>query len=144
MVDRNVVTARLAELADRIGYLRTRCPASADDLVTDRDTRDLVSFNLMLAVQTCLDLASHVIADEGWPPAVSLADSFHRLAEHRVISPTTARALARAAGLRNVVAHGYGRADFRLVHAGATSGLGDLETFAREVAAWVGVAQQSE
>jgi uncharacterized protein YutE (UPF0331/DUF86 family) len=30
---------------------------------------DLVSFNLVLAVQSCSDIASHIIADEGWPAA---------------------------------------------------------------------------
>jgi uncharacterized protein YutE (UPF0331/DUF86 family) len=39
-----------------------------------------------------------------------------------------------------VIAHGYSRVDVAAVHAGATTGLGDLERFAREVAAWVEAA----
>lgn len=44
---------------------------------------------------------------------------------------------ARAAGLRNVVAHAYGRADAHRVFAGASEGLEDLERFATEVARWI-------
>jgi len=68
MVDADVIAAKLGELADRVGRVRQHRPADADALAADRDALDLVSFNLMLAVQACTDIASHLIADEGWPP----------------------------------------------------------------------------
>jgi hypothetical protein len=49
----------------------------------------------------------------------------------------TAKALGRAAGLRNIVAHVYAVADPLLVWTAATSGLADLEQFAAEIAAWL-------
>jgi hypothetical protein len=73
MVDLDLIAAKLAELADRVARVRKHRPASAEVLAADRDALDLVSFNLMLAVQSCLDVASHLIADEGWPPARDLA-----------------------------------------------------------------------
>jgi uncharacterized protein YutE (UPF0331/DUF86 family) len=138
MTDRDVVAAKLAELADRLGRIRARCPGSPAELAADRDASDLVAFNVMLSVQTCLDLASHIIADEGWPPATTLAEAFHRLVEHDVIERVTGDALGKAAAFRNVVAHGYGRLVTDLLFAAATDGVRDLERFAREVAAWVG------
>ena len=54
MVDPDVVSAKLAEVAERIGQLRRHRPETAEELVADHDTRDLVSFNLMLAVQAAL------------------------------------------------------------------------------------------
>lgn len=137
MVDMDVVSSKLRELADRIARIRQICPADAATLAADRDALELVSFNLMLAVQACLDIASHVIADQQWEPAASLADSFRRLADHGVLSETTAAALGKAAGLRNVVAHGYSEVEPALIHEAARDGLGDLERFAREVSAWL-------
>lgn len=137
MVDRDVITAKLAELTDRVGRVRGHRPADAEALAADRDAFDLVSFNLMLAVQACVDVAGHLIADEGWAPAKDLAEGFHRLQEQGVVSRETAEALARAAGLRNVVAHVYAQADPELVFRAASSGLDDLERFSREVAVWV-------
>jgi uncharacterized protein YutE (UPF0331/DUF86 family) len=55
---------------------------------------------------------------------------------HGVISEAVCGALGREVGLRNVIAHGYAGVRPELVHAAATAGLGDLEAFAREVAAW--------
>ena len=54
-----------------------------------------------------------------------------------MISATSDDALGRAASLRNVVAHGYGRVVVDLLYAAATDGLRDLERFAHEVAAWL-------
>jgi uncharacterized protein YutE (UPF0331/DUF86 family) len=136
MVDRDLVASKLAELAGHVARVRTRRAATADDLRRDRDALDVVAFNLMLAVQACADLASHMIADEGWPPATSLGGAFERLRDHGVISEAVCGALGRAVGLRNVIAHGYAGVRPELVHAAATAGLGDLEAFAREVAAW--------
>lgn len=137
MVDENVIAAKLAEVADRIGRVRRHRAESAQALADDQDAFELVSFNLMLAVQACVDVAGHLIADQRWPPAKDLADSFHRLHEHRVISRELAQALARAVGLRNVVAHVYAQADPELVHRAATTGVDDLERFSRDVAAWL-------
>ncbi len=135
MVDADLVAAKLSDLAERVARVRRH----AGDLATlshDTDALDLVSFNLMLAVQICADIASHLIADEGWPAAKSLAQSFERLAEHGAIDEPTAEALGRAVGLRNVVAHGYSKVDVAAVHTASTAGLADLQAFARQIAAY--------
>lgn len=137
MTDRDVVAAKLAELEDRLARVRSHVRGSASELASDRDASDLVAFNLMLAVQTCLDVASHIIADERWPPAATLGESFHRLAERGVITSATDAALGRAASFRNVVAHGYGRVVADLLFAAATDGVRDLERFAHEIASWM-------
>jgi uncharacterized protein YutE (UPF0331/DUF86 family) len=93
-----------------------------------------VAFNLLLAVQACIDIASHFIADEKWPVAKSIGDSFTRLEEHGVIPSHLAEALRRGAGLRNWIAHGYSGIDLRMVHRAATDGVDDLDAFARAVA----------
>jgi len=136
MVNRNLLAAKLTELAERVARARKHCPPTPEELRADRDALDLVSFNLMLAVQTCADIASHLIADEGWPAAASLAEAFERLHERGVVQQATAMALGRAAGLRNIVAHGYGGVDATIVHGAATRGVVELEAFSREVAAW--------
>lgn len=137
MVDRQLAALKLAELADRVDRVRRHCPATVEALRGDRDALDLVSFNLMLAVQSCADIASHLIADEGWAAAVNLAGGFNRLRDEGAISAGTAVSLCKAVGLRNVVAHGYAGINPAMVHAAAVAGVGDLEAFAKEVAQWI-------
>lgn len=125
MVIKDLVTAKLVELSGRVGRIRAKCPASADLLAADSDALEIVSFNLMLAVQVCADIASHITADERWVPAKSLADGFSRLEEHAVVSAATAESLRRAVGLRNLVAHGYARVRQRSVGLDAFASVND-------------------
>jgi uncharacterized protein YutE (UPF0331/DUF86 family) len=131
------VRHKLAELADRVERVRAHHKPTPAELRADRDALDVVAFNLMLAVQASADLAAHIIADEGWRPVGSLAESFERLAEHDVIEAITADAMRRAVRFRNVVAHGYAGLDIAATHSASTAGLLDLDRFAREVARWL-------
>ncbi len=137
MVNADLVAAKLGELGARIARVRARVPATLADLRADEDALDLVAFNLMLCVQSAADIASHLVADEGWRPALTLAGVFDRLAENGVVARRTADAMGRAAGLRNVIAHGYAGVDVAIVFAAASGGADDLSAFAAEVAAWV-------
>jgi uncharacterized protein YutE (UPF0331/DUF86 family) len=137
VVNAELVGSLLAELRDRIDRVRACCAPTSSALESDRDARELVAFNLLLAVQSCSDIASHIIADEGWKPALTIASSFERLAEHDVIPSDCADALRRAAAFRNVLAHAYGVVRWSRVYSAATDGLADLETYAAAVAKWV-------
>ena len=136
MVDADLVAAKLGELQQRVDRVRAHVPEDEAALRTDADALDLVSFNLLLCVQAALDVGSHIIADEGWPPAATLGETFDRLCERGVLTAETAGTMRKAAGLRNVVAHGYAAVDVSMVFAAAASGVSDLERFAGEVAAW--------
>ncbi len=137
MVNRRVIALKLAELSDRIARVREACPRSLDEFKNDRTASDVTSFNLMLSVQTCSDIASHLIADEKWTPAGRLSDAFDRLRDHKVISERCAKALANAVGLRNVIAHAYSGVDYEKVHSAAIHGIDDLELFLQEVSRWM-------
>ena len=137
MVRADVMTSKLSDLGARIARVRARTPATSAQLRDDQDALDLVSFNLMLCVQSAANIASHIVADEGWRPAVTLAEAFERLRENGVITKPTDEAMAKAAGLRNVVAHGYAGVDIEMVFAAATRGVSDLDAFASEVGAWL-------
>ena len=137
MVQLEIMQRKLAELDARVARVRAHRRPSAAELASDRDALDLVAFNLMLAVQAACDLATHLIADEGWTAPATAAESFLRLAEHQVIPAKTAAALRRAVGFRNVVAHGYAGIDVAAAHAASTAGVDDLDGFAREVATWL-------
>jgi len=136
MVNKDLLATKLAELDGRIARVRARAPESPQALEEDLDSLELIAFNLMLSVQICADIASHIITDERWASAQTLREGFARLREHGVIDMPTEAALKQAVGLRNVVAHGYAGIDVALCHTAATRKLGDLERFAQQVSAW--------
>src|SRR5262245_49908569 len=134
VVNQNLVAAKLLELDDRIGRIQSRCPPAVIEFGSDRDAIDVVSYNVMLAVQSCADIASHIIAGQRWPAATSLAGAFARLCDQNVISERTADALCRATALRNFIAHGYACLDPARIHTAGRSLVTDMEAFAGEIA----------
>lgn len=91
----------------------------------------------MLAIQSCADIASHIIADERWSPARTLSESFERLHDQGVLTAPTTAGMKAAVVVRNIVAHGYSRADPLKIHTAATAGLHTLEAFGRETSQWL-------
>lgn len=133
MVKQDLIREKVRRLREDCELLRTTLPADAALLAGNRDTLDLVSFRVYLALQDCLDVSSHLIADEGWGPAPSLRDHFEILASHAVLDGSLASSLADGVKVRNLIGHSYARIDpVRLLEA-ARALLPLVEAFAKAV-----------
>ena len=89
---------------------------------------------VQVAAQTCIDLANHIIASEGWRAPRDFGDSFTILAEHGVIDDALAGRFRGLAGLRNRLVHVYDEIDDTRVRDLLVAGLPDLDSFATAVA----------
>lgn len=129
MVHRDVVAAKAARAR---GWLNDCAPIFAQpvgDFVSDRARRDLALFYLFLAIQECIDIAAHWVADQGWGDADQAGSAFDLLADHEVIGRDLGTALRAAAGLRNRIAHGYAMLEHERIHAEAQTGIPALRAF---------------
>jgi uncharacterized protein YutE (UPF0331/DUF86 family) len=129
MVDKTVLASRVAAIRDAVARIRAVLPSSAGELAGDRTTREVVVLNLFVALQECVSLAAHWLADEGLVVPPTYAEVFRSLGERGVIPADLATRLAAASGFRNLVAHRYGALDWRRVHAIASEELDDLLAF---------------
>lgn len=129
MVDSALLAAKIAAVRDATARVRAVLPESMEAFIADRTAREVVTLNLFVAIQSCLDLAAHWLADAGWDMPGAYADVFTALARHAVIPDELATRLAAAAAFRNLVAHQYGVLDWRRVYALAITELGDFDTF---------------
>lgn len=129
VVDSALLAAKVATARDATARVRAVLPASTEAFIADRTAREVVTLNVFVAIQACLDLAAHWLADAGWEMPATYADVFGALARHGVIPSDLATRLAGAAAFRNLIAHQYGVLDWRRVYALAASDLGDLDGF---------------
>lgn len=134
MVDNAILAAKIAAVRDAVTRIRSVLPADVERFGTDRTTREVVVLNLFVALQECVSLAAHWLADEGDAVPATYGDLFRRLGERGVVPAELALRLAAASGLRNLVAHQYGVLDWRRVHALASTRLDDLLAFCDELA----------
>jgi len=62
VVDSALLAAKVAAVRDATARVRTVLPASVEAFVADRTTREVVTLNIFVAIQACLDLAAHWLA----------------------------------------------------------------------------------
>jgi uncharacterized protein YutE (UPF0331/DUF86 family) len=129
-----VVARKVAAIRERVARVRELLPATVEEFVARRTEAEALILNLYLALQESSDLAMHVVAERalGVPGDARLA--FDALAAKGILEPSLAQRLAGAVGLRNRIAHEYGKLDLHRVYEAARDDLGDLEELAGAVA----------
>jgi uncharacterized protein YutE (UPF0331/DUF86 family) len=139
VVDRALLARQIATVRDAVARIRSVLPHSSEAFAADRTAREVVILNLFVAIQSCLDLAAHWLADEGWEVPQRYGEIFQALADHDVIARPLALRLVAAAGLRNLVAHQYGTLEWtRIYRAASSPDLDDLEAFCAALALKLG------
>lgn len=129
MIDHTILARQVAAVRDAAERIREVLPAQVETFVADRSAREIVTLNLFVALQECLSLASHWLADEGWEVPGTFADVFRVLAERNVLDHDLAARMAAAAELRNLIAHRYGALDWARIHDVASHRIEDLLRF---------------
>lgn len=131
-VDTEVIDARLRELSRRLRRVAARKPASIKALAADEDLQDILTRNLELAIQSCIDIAFHLCGAHGTVP-ITAVDAFAELTKLELIERGLAQRLQRAAGLRNVLVHEYTEIDWKIVMRVIRTDTRDLAAFGKAV-----------
>jgi uncharacterized protein YutE (UPF0331/DUF86 family) len=71
--------------------------------------------NLERSIQLCVDIANHMLSSLDDAPAMSMAESFERLSEKKIIPNELAKNPKKAVGFRNLSVHAYYKIDWQLV-----------------------------
>jgi uncharacterized protein YutE (UPF0331/DUF86 family) len=122
---------KIESLRRCIHRIEEKCPADLRTLIDDIDLQDVLVLNLSRAVQMCVDIAAHLIADREIPAPETMGQTFDALHKAGVIDEALAGRLRKAVGFRNIAVHNYERIDWAIVYAIARNHLGDFQEFAR-------------
>ncbi len=125
MTDAELVRKKLAFILQCVRELETM--ADPARIATDIREERFVVHTLQLAIQAALDVAFHILADEGLGEPRSNREAFEILARHGKLPPAHAATMERMAGFRNIVVHGYETVDLRIVRDVLEHRLGDHE-----------------
>ncbi len=129
MVDRDLV---LRKAADLDLYLEQVAPYAALEIEaykSDWRTQRIVERTLHLAIELCLDLADHVVADQRLRVPESGADTFRVLSEAGLVPLELGQSLGQMVGFRNILVHDYARLDPAIVLKVLRSDIHDLRRF---------------
>jgi uncharacterized protein YutE (UPF0331/DUF86 family) len=132
MVDPEAVVARLRLLAQLLAELEVTRGRGREIYRAQRELRLATERRLQLALQACIDIAAHLLAERNVPAPQDYAGLFPALAEAGVLESGLARRLASAARQRNLLVHLYLDVDDELVWR-SLGRLDDLRDFAAAV-----------
>ena len=133
MTDPDLLEKKLAFVESCVSDLQRL--AIGDKIDTDLKERRFIEHTLQLAIQACLDAASHVVSDDRLGEPNTNQELFRLLARAGRLSQELAQTLSAAAGFRNVLVDGYAEVDSRITRDVLENHLGDLLEFARAMRA---------
>jgi len=129
VVDRDALSNRLDALEGYLAELATFSGVEREQFVREPALHHLAERFLHLACECVLDIAHHVIAEQGYRQADSYRDTMNVLCEEGLLEPDLAGDLEDWMGFRNVLVHFYVDIDHGRSHDAIQKDLRALERF---------------
>ena len=144
MVDRDLIRTRLTYIDTNVRILEDKIAIPKEDFLEDVDQQYVVLHAMQLAIQAAIDLAAHIVTDEGWGVPIRGGQAFATLADNKVLPADLSARLRVMSSFRNLIVHEYGDIDlsvvFRLLH----ESLPDLRLFAAAIEAFLSKSADQE
>ena len=135
-IDRQLVSEKLKFLdrqLTKIEYMEF----DLEDLQSNTDIQDLVTFRLQQSVETCIDIATHIVSALNIPRKETAKDAFLVLGKEGIIDKKLVARMGKAADFRNRVVHGYNDFDFKLLFKDYKADVADLRKFGAEMVKYI-------
>ncbi len=137
MVDPDILARKTLSLSEALADLASVSVRDASQLAENRMLRAAVERWLQVAIEAAIDIAFHVVADEGWTPAETGRGAFLVLAAHSRLDLDLATRLGKAASMRNLLVHDYAAIDLDQLARVIREDVGDLAAFGKVAATWI-------
>ena len=115
MVDETLILRKLSELDAYFQQVMEFDAITVAEYSHDWKIQRIIERTLQMMIETCVDIAGHIIADKGYRTPTSYSDSFRVLQEEKVLSDKLFSALEKMAKFRNIVVHHYDKIDAEIV-----------------------------
>lgn len=133
MVDQALLVEKTGLLAEYITDLEEQRHVSVAELKGNKFLRRYIERTLHLAVEACLDIGSHLIADLRLREPEDYKDIMVVLTEAGYLPGDRIEQYKKMAQFRNVVVHDYARVDPEILVGILRKNLDDIRLFARMV-----------
>jgi len=141
VVDRDLLIAKASAVKKHLQRIEEKTNTDLETFIKDIDRQESVLFNLQMAIQNCIDVAAHIVSEEGFGVPGSTNEMFYMLEENGYIDPELTEKMVRAVGLRNLIAHEYARINLRQIFKIAREDVHDLLEFLKIVFKKTGIQE---
>lgn len=122
-----VVTRLFTEMELALTKLRSSSELPLETFLSDSKYYDSAKYNLIVAVESLIDLCNHVIAQEKLGKPEDYADVFRIIGSKLALKDDFIKRLEKMAKFRNLVVHLYWKVDNAEVYSIVKNNLDDFE-----------------
>jgi uncharacterized protein YutE (UPF0331/DUF86 family) len=137
VVDKDLILRKLTDLDQYVSQVSEYGAITVEDYRRDWKTQRIVERTLQLAIEVCLDIANHMIADSNLRVPATYAEAFEVLAEAGLLDSGQRDAMVRMCGFRNLIVQEYARINAAIVVRILQEHLGDFARFKTAVLGWM-------
>lgn len=129
MVDKEVVKKRMSQLLISLKKIERYQDISLDDFLKDDIAQDVVEYNLFIIINMMVDIATHIVVDNGLGNPDTLGEAFNILNRENYLSDVETNTYRNMVGLRNILAHEYLKIDTTIIYKVLQNNLEDIKRF---------------
>ena len=136
--DRDRITRLMAEVENALSNIHELAELDEDEFLGNKHYVSSAKYNLLVAIEACIDIAYHLISKNKLRLPKDYADSFRVLEENGIIDRELARRLILMARFRNRLVHIYWDIDDRMIYKIISESITDTEEFLAHIRRIVG------
>lgn len=129
MVDKTLILKKLSNVEEYLKQIKEFSDISVKDYDANWKIQRIVERTLQIMIESCLDVAGHIISDAGFRVPETYVDMFRILTENGILKEKQLPALEKIARFRNIVVHDYAKIDSEIVIGILQRNLVDFEKF---------------
>jgi len=133
LVDKDIVLAKAGSVKKHLARVIEKGNIDLETFIKDIDCQESILFNIQMAVQNCIDLAAHIISEEGFGVPGSTSEMFYVLEENGYLDTDISEKMVKAVGFRNLVVHEYGKIELEQVFEVAQKDIHDLNEYLKVI-----------
>jgi len=133
LVKPEVIESRIKKLQDYLEKLVELKNINKNEFISDFRNSNSAKYLLQVSIESCLDIANHIIASEKFRSPDDYADSFRVLNEQKIVPDSLIDRLIEMAKFRNRIVHIYWEVDEDLVYDIIQNYLSDFELFIQSI-----------
>ena len=115
MVNKTLILKKLSELEDYCKQINEVSDVTVKEYQSDWKLQRIIERTLQMMIETCSDIAGHIISDRKYRVPNSYAETFEVLYENKILSQELFDTMQKMAKFRNVVVHHYDNVDAEIV-----------------------------
>lgn len=140
MVDSDLILAKAGSVKSHLNRVIEKRNVDLDGFLKDIDRQESILFNIQMAVQNCIDIAAHIISEEGLGVPGSTTEMFYLLEKQGYLNQDLTGTMVKAVGFRNLIVHEYGKIELEQVYEIAKDNIIDLNKYLKAVIKKLGLA----